>query len=217
MKKVINFIKKNYIWIILFVGIIGFITITEDVLENEIMKCDVIGYNFIKTHIISDFMTPVAKTITWFGSATCLILLCFLILVFNRNKKINIAIIFNLGICTILNLMLKNILQRPRPTEYRIIDERGYSFPSGHSMISMAFYGLLIYLIYKNIKNKYLKFTLIGLLSFLIVSIGISRIYLGVHYTSDVLAGFLVSISYLILYIGLINKLGFNKELQYEK
>ena len=107
MKKVINFIKKNYIWIILFVGIIGFITITEDVLENEIMKCDVIGYNFIKTHIISDFMTPVAKTITWFGSATCLILLCFLILVFNKNKKINIAIISNLGICTILNLMLK--------------------------------------------------------------------------------------------------------------
>ena len=206
MKKVINFIKKNYIWIILFVGIIGFITITEDVLENEIMKCDVIGYNFIKAHIISDFMTPVAKTITWFGSATCLILLCFLILVFNKNKKINIAIIFNLGICTILNLMLKNILQRPRPTEYRIIDEIGYSFPSGHSMISMAFYGLLIYLIYKNIKNKSLKWILIILLSILILFIGISRIYLGVHYVSDVLGGFLVSISYLILYIKILKK-----------
>ena len=206
MKKVIKKNKKNYIWIILFVGIIGFITITEDVLENEIMKCDVIGYNFIKTHIISDFMTPVAKTITWFGSATCLILLCFLILVFNKNKKINIAIIFNLGICTILNLMLKNILQRPRPTEYRIIDERGYSFPSGHSMISMAFYGLLIYLIYKNIKNKSLKWILIILLSILILFIGISRIYLGVHYVSDVLGGFLVSISYLILYIKIFKK-----------
>lgn len=206
MKKVINFIKKNYIWIILFVGIIGFITITENVLENEIMKCDVIGYNFIKTHIISDFMTPVAKTITWFGSATCLILLCFLILVFNKNKKINIAIISNLGICTILNLMLKNILQRSRPTEYRIIDERGYSFPSGHSMISMAFYGLLIYLIYKNIKNKSLKWILIILLSILILFIGISRIYLGVHYVSDVLGGFLVSISYLILYIKILKK-----------
>ena len=84
-------------------------------------------------------------------------------------------------------------------------------------MVSMAFYGFLIYLIYKNVKNRYLKFTLIGLLSCLIVSIGISRIYLGVHYNSDVLAGFLVSISYLILYIGLINKLGFNKELVYEK
>ena len=206
MKKVINFIKKNYIWIILFVGIIGFITITENVLENEIMKCDVIGYNFIKTHIISDFMTPVAKTITWFGSATCLILFCFLILVFNKNKKINIAIVFILGICTILNLMLKNILQRPRPTEYRIIDERGYSFPSGHSMISMAFYGLLIYLIYKNIKNKSLKWILIILLSILILFIGISRIYLGVHYVSDVLGGFLVSISYLILYIKILKK-----------
>lgn len=67
-------------------------------------------------------------------------------------------------------------------------------------MVSMAFYGLLIYLIYTNVKNKYLKVILIVLLSLLIVMIGISRIYLGVHYTSDVLAGFLMAISYLIVY-----------------
>lgn len=67
-------------------------------------------------------------------------------------------------------------------------------------MVSMAFYGLLIYLIYKNVKNKYLKVILIVLLSLLIVMIGISRIYLCVHYTSDVLAGFLMAISYLIVY-----------------
>lgn len=57
-------------------------------------------------------------------------------------------------------------------------------------MVNMAFYGLLIYLIYTNVKNKYLKIILIVLLSLLIVMICISRIYLGVHYTSDVLAGF---------------------------
>ena len=67
-------------------------------------------------------------------------------------------------------------------------------------MVSMAFYGLLIYLIYTNVKNKYLKVILIVLLSLLIVMICISRIYLGVHYTSDVLAGFLMAISYLIVY-----------------
>ena len=71
-------------------------------------------------------------------------------------------------------------------------------------MVSMAFYGLLIYLIYKNVKNKYLKVILIVLLSLLIVMIGISRIYLGVHYTSDVLAGFLIAISYLIVYISFV-------------
>jgi membrane-associated phospholipid phosphatase len=92
-------------------------------------------------------------------------------------------------------------------TEYRIIEETGYSFPSGHSMISMAFYGYIIYLIYKYVKNKYIKWISIVLLSILICSIGISRIYLGVHYTSDVLGGFLISVSYLVIYISSIKKL----------
>ena len=125
---------------------------------------------------------------------------------------IGILIGTNLVIITILNQIFKFILQRPRPTEFRIIDETGYSFPSGHSMISMAFYGFLIYLIYKNIKNKSLKIVLISLLSLLIIMIGISRIYLGVHYTSDVCAGFLVSISYLIIYINCANKIIFAEE-----
>lgn len=74
-------------------------------------------------------------------------------------------------------------------------------------MVSMAFYGFLIYLIYKKVENKYLKWSLITILGLLIISIGISRIYLGVHYTSDVLAGFLISISYLIIYISASNKI----------
>ncbi len=67
-------------------------------------------------------------------------------------------------------------------------------------MVGMAFYGYLIYLIYKYVNNKSLKYTLITILSALIIIIGISRIYLGVHYTSDVIAGFLISISYLVAY-----------------
>lgn len=74
-------------------------------------------------------------------------------------------------------------------------------------MVSMAFYGYLIYLIYRYIENKYIKWLLIVLLSILICLIGISRIYLGVHYTSDVLGGFLLSISYLVVYISLIKNL----------
>lgn len=73
-------------------------------------------------------------------------------------------------------------------------------------MVSMAFYGYLIYLIYKYIKNKYLKYTLITILSALIIIIGTSRIYLGVHYTSDVIAGFLISISYLVVYTSLTKR-----------
>ena len=115
-------------------------------------------------------------------------------------------------IITVLNQLLKRILQRPRPTEFRIIEETGYSFPSGHSMVSMAFYGYLIYLIYKYVENRYVKWISIVLLSVLICSIGVSRIYLGVHYTSDVLGGFLVSISYLILFISTVNKFFIEKD-----
>ena len=135
-----------------------------------------------------------------------MIALTIVLLVLIKNKKIGISIFSNLVIVTILNQLLKAILQRPRPTEYRIVEETGYSFPSGHSMVSMAFYGYLIYLIYKYVKNKYLKWISIVLLSILVCSIGISRIYLGVHYTSDVLGGFLISMSYLVIYISAVNK-----------
>ena len=205
-EKVKEFIVKNLKWIILFICLIGFLTIAEDVFNKEIMNGDIVGYKLISTFLISDFATPIAKFITNFGGAIFLAVLTIILFILIKNKKIGVSIFANLAIITALNQLLKNILQRPRPTEYRIIEETGYSFPSGHSMISMAFYGYLIYLIYKYVKNKYVKWISMVLLSILICSIGISRIYLGVHYTSDVLGGFLISISYLVMYISAVNK-----------
>lgn len=205
-KNIKEIVVKNGKWIILFICIVGFLLLAEDVFHKEIMNGDTIGYKFISTYLISDFVTPAAKFITNFGGAIYLIGIAIVLFVVIKNKKIGIAIISNLGIITVLNQLLKRIVQRPRPEEFRIINESGYSFPSGHSMISMAFYGFLIYLIYKNVKNKYLKWSLMTILGLLIISIGISRIYLGVHYTSDVLAGFLISISYLIIYTSIISK-----------
>ena len=212
LKRIKEVFIKNYKWIICFICLILFLALAEDVFNNEIMYGDIIGYNIISTYLIRDSLTPIFKIITWFGSATCLILLTIILFTTIKNKKVGLLISTNLIIITILNQALKIIVQRPRPTEYRIINEAGYSFPSGHSMVSMAFYGFLIYLIYKNIKNKYLKISLIVILSLLIVMIGISRIYLGVHYTSDVCAGFLVSLSYLIIYINFANKLVLSRE-----
>ena len=201
-----EFIEKNLKWIILFLCLVGFLVLAEDVFNKEIMNGDIVGYKLISTFLISDFATPIAKFITNFGGAIFLAVLTIILFILIKNKKIGVSIFSNLVIITALNQLLKNILQRPRPTEYRIIEETGYSFPSGHSMISMAFYGYLIYLIYKYVKNKYVKWIFMALLSLLIRSIGISRIYLGVHYTSDVLGGFLISISYLVIYISAVNK-----------
>lgn len=205
-EKLKKFIVKNLKWIVLFICLIGFFALAEDVFNKEIMNGDIVGYKLVSTFLISDFATPIAKFITNFGGAIILIGLAFMLFIFIKNKKIGVSIISNLAIITVLNQLLKRIVQRPRPTEFRIVEESGYSFPSGHSMVSMAFYGYLIYLIYKYVKNKYLKWISIILLSILICSIGISRIYLGVHYTSDVLGGFFISISYLIIYISAVNK-----------
>ena len=205
-EKIKEYIVKNLKWIILFICLVGFLDLAEDVFNKEIMKGDIIGYKIISTFLISDFVTPIAKVITNLGSAVFLIALTIILIILIKNKKIGLSIFLNLSFVTILNQLLKRILQRPRPNEFRIIEETGYSFPSGHSMVSMAFYGYLIYLIYKYVKNKYIKWGLITLLSILIVSIGTSRIYLGVHYTSDVLGGFLIAVSYLIIYISGVNK-----------
>jgi undecaprenyl-diphosphatase len=202
-----EYIKKNLKWVVLFICLVGFLALTEDVFNKEIMQGDIIGYKMISTFLISDFVTPIAKFITNFGGAIFLSIATIALLLLIKNKKIGLSIFSNIVIITILNQLLKRILRRPRPTEFRIVEETGYSFPSGHSMVSMAFYGYLIYLIYRYIKNKYIKWSLIVLLSILICLIGISRIYLGVHYTSDVLGGFLLSISYLVVYISLIKKI----------
>ena len=205
-EKIKDFIIKNLRWILLFICLIGFFAIAEDVFNKEIMNGDIIGYKMVSTFLISDFATPIAKFITNLGGAIFLIGLTALLIILIKNKKIGLSILVNLAIVTGLNQLLKRILQRPRPTEFRIVEETGYSFPSGHSMVSMAFYGYLIYLIYKYIKNKYIKWISIIALSILICSIGISRIYLGVHYTSDVLGGFLISLSYLIVYTLIVNR-----------
>lgn len=206
INKIKEFTIKNLKWIILFICLIGFLELAEDVFNKEIMKGDIIGYNFISKYLMSDFVTPVAKVITNFGGAIFLISFTIISLIVVNNKKIGLCIMLNLMISSGLNILLKNILQRERPNEFRLIDESGYSFPSGHSMVSMAFYGFIIYLVYKYVENKKFKNFLIVLLSALIVFIGTSRIYLGVHYTSDVLAGFLISISYLVIYTSIVYK-----------
>lgn len=205
-ENVIKFIKNNWRWMLLFICLIGFLALAEDVFHQEIMNGDIVGYDIVSKLFKFNVSTPIAKFITNFGGAIFVISLTTILFFVIKDKKIGISIITNLGIVTILNQIIKFIMQRPRPTEFRIIEETGYSFPSGHSMVSLAFYGYLIYLIYKYINNKHLKRTLIIILSILICIIGVSRIYLGVHYTSDVLGGFLISFAYLIIYIELVNK-----------
>jgi membrane-associated phospholipid phosphatase len=97
-----------------------------------------------------------------------------------------------------LNLLLKWLFERPRPALQHLAEVSGMSFPSGHAMMSFSFYGLLIYLIFENTELKPLRYALCILLLILMHLIGFSRVYLHVHYASDVLAGFAIGTVWLI-------------------
>lgn len=203
MKNIIEFLKKNYLLFIIIICLVITGFILESVYEREILEFDKLAFSLFK--IRTPLLTKIFLIITNLGSPYVLIVLTLLSFLL-KNKKLSFIITGNLGLITIINQVLKFIIKRPRPGDLFLIVETGYSFPSGHSMVSLSFYGLLIYFIYKYFKNKKLKIFLITLLSLIIVLIGVSRVYLGVHFVSDVISGFLLSLSYLIIFIKVINK-----------
>ena len=157
----------------------------------------------------SNTLTNIMKVITFFASTKLIIslgVIIFIIYLIKKNKKILITDIL-LIITTIINLLLKTIFKRPRPNPSNwLVTESYYSFPSGHSMMALTFYGLLIYYLFKSNLNKTLKIILNTFLSLLIICIGISRIYLGVHYFSDICGGYLWSSLILAYAINIIKK-----------
>ena len=202
--------KKFNIFIVVLCLIL-FSVICYGVLSYDSLVIDTKVYSFIADNLMSDGTTSVLKVITELGGVAFIVLAGVLIFMF--CKKIRWFVTFDLVGVTVINQAIKHIVRRPRPNVLRLVEEDGYSFPSGHSMVSMAFYGIIIYLVYKNVTNKYLKWSLITLLSLLILSIGFSRIYVGVHYFTDVVGGFLLGLAYLIIYINIYNKkVGKNEE-----
>lgn len=112
-----------------------------------------------------------------------------------------------------LMFAFKRIFQRKRPLEPLIQQAKGLSFPSGHAMMAATFYGLLIYITWHTVQNRPLKALLILSMAGLINGIGISRVYLRVHYASDVAVGFVVGICWLLISLDLLKRIEeFNKQ-----
>lgn len=211
MKNKFDFLKKNLKWIIALIALILFFWIIRSIYKENIISFDNFYYDNIRV-LISDRMTFFVKIITSLGSAFALISLTVLVMLLFENKKYGILTGINLLSIFLFNLLLKFIFARPRPIDINLIQQSGYSFPSGHAMISTAFYGFFVYLIWKNNIFKKTKWLYSILLSILIIFICITRVYLGVHYASDVFAGALLSISYLILFTSIISKYLSNKK-----
>ena len=202
-----KFLKNYGNYIIVGIGIVIFGIIATLLLIDKITPFDNVIYNAIIS-LKSDSVTKFFKLITKLCNEKFIIiatLLIFIILLF-KKKKIGFILTLNVLLCSGLNTLIKHIFLRPRPVGLKLIKQGGYSFPSGHSMMAVAFFGILIYLVCKSKWKKWIKILLSSLLTVLILLIGISRIYLGVHFASDVLAGFAIALSYLIIFTSVVFK-----------
>lgn len=193
--------KRN---IIIFLCLISFLIIGLYVIKIDGNVIDSSFYNFIIS-FKSKYTTLFFKGVTFLSSVLFMVVVSILLLLVKKIKYRKLMLI-NIILDVILNTCLKYIFRRERPRDIMMVIENGFSFPSGHTMLATIFYGFIIYLIYKSDKSRKFKYVSIILLSLLILLIGISRIYLGVHYTTDVLGGYLISISYLMVFIYYIEK-----------
>ncbi len=145
-----------------------------------------------------DFLDTYFTTITKLGNTEVVVIVILVAMLLFHNRYGLFLAVSGLD-CTIINYFVKICIRRDRPDGLRLITQGGYSFPSGHAMISICVYGYLMYYVFHHIKNKVLKYSVSFLLFVVILSIGVSRIYVGVHFASDVLAGYLLALSYLLL------------------
>jgi len=168
------------------------------------------GQDQIITAGIQDWKNPLITKIfsvfNYFGHWSIILLFSFFLLVageiLRQRRKIHLfllAVVLTLGVSEIA----KYLFQRSRPDlNLALISAQGYSFPSNHAVIAVVFYGLLSYFLFQFLKREWLKKILILSLAILVFLIGGARIYLGAHWFSDVIGGWSLGLSLLILFLG---------------
>lgn len=161
---------------------------------------------------LSATLTSFVKQVTHFGSARyVIIILCLLLLLFLFKKWYTEAIFLtvNVAMAPILVTILKYVYDRQRPSLPHLVVEKGLSFPSGHATVSIMLYVTLMVICRQRISHQHLKAIPVVLAIIVVVLIGMSRIYLGVHYPTDILGGWLISGSWLLFLFPVYDELRF--------
>ena len=162
----------------------------------------------------TDLLTPFMKVVTHSTDTITIVILCAALVLIPMTRKtmglpLTAAALINMGTYK----AMKHIFLRARPdVVYHIVEQGGYSFPSGHSAASMLVYGLLFYLVGKYCKNQKLKVLLQVVCGILVLTVGPSRLYVGVHWATDVLAGWCVGAAVLMATVYLIERFGKKNE-----
>jgi undecaprenyl-diphosphatase len=160
------------------------------------------GAQTLVSAVISDNLTTFLRFITHFAGFVYVLILFGILVVIFLMKKWYAELLFltgNLVLTTLLVPVLKTIYGRERPNLEQLVVENTLSFPSGHASISMIFYACLMLVIYQRLRIFKIRWLTSALLIFFIVVIGFSRLYLGVHYLTDILGGWLLSGSLLLV------------------
>ena len=195
-------IYKN-IWFIL-VPLILFAMLAICIVSGVTLGSERWAYNEAVDHM-SPTLNGIIKAITYIGDSAVVSVICLLFFIIGKTQKtiawpISVAVIFSF----ILNIVLKHLFAQERPDILRLINETSYSFPSGHAMINASLYTI--------IKNKPRK-VMLSVFCALIIIIGYSRVYLGVHYAGDVLGGWIIGLAVSVfVYYQWNNKFYYQKE-----
>ena len=200
----------EFLLILLFLfALVIFFYEVRMVFIRESLEFDERVFNSVRPYI-SDGLTSFMLVITFLGKHDLLIPLNFVLIAFfiYRKERWFATRIAALSLSSLLLMfILKFFFQRNRPLQPVIDDVSGYSFPSGHALMSVVFYGLFIHMIWHEVKTKWLRITLMVVLGILILTIAFSRIYLRVHYASDVIAGIAVGFIWLVLSLRIIHRI----------
>lgn len=193
-----EFIKVNKYYLITIILMLLTFILVKKHFSYELLTLDTFIHDKLLTLYHTDFLNCIMRFISLLGSVYFYIIVLFIVLI--KSKIYFKLTIVPLITSYITNMTFKLIINRNRPLTWIVTPPLDPSFPSGHTICSVVFYGIIIYLL-KNIKNNNLRLTLRILLTILIILIGISRLYLGVHFLSDVLTAYLLGILILTMFI----------------
>ena len=193
-----------------FISLSVLIIIIRQIFYRKEYNMDEKVFSYLSQYV-TETNTSLMQFFSFFGSHFLFVPGWLLLIIFyyfiNKNVwmsvKTLIIALSNVG----LMFGLKLLFNRPRPVIQLLKDVRGLSFPSGHAFMSSVFYGFIIYLVYREVKNRWLKWIIIIMLVIIILIIGFSRVYLRVHYTSDVIAGYCFGIMSLLILLGLLGQI----------
>jgi membrane-associated phospholipid phosphatase len=198
------------VFIVFFISIAFLIVVIRRIFFEKNYLFDQKAFDFLQSYV-SDANTSIIEFFTIFGSHKFLVpayLLLFIYFYFIRKNKWYFIKFASIAISNLLLMFgLKYLFNRPRPLIPLLKEVPGLSFPSGHAFMSLTFFGLLIYIVYRDVKNKWIKWGLIVLLLLIIFMVGLTRVYLRVHYVSDVLAGFSFGFLSLVIMLALLHQI----------